>query len=72
MLQRERERERERELKKPIHQLKHLKVDRASSAHNHKFFITIRIRLIPVPIFHSSFLACLKVWTLKQGNSCSK
>ena len=40
------EKKKKRELKKPIHQLKHFKVDRASSACNHKFFITIRIRFV--------------------------
>ena len=72
MEKKKKKRERERELKKSIHQLKHFKVDQASFAHNHKFFITIRIRFIPIPMSHSSFLACLKVWSLKQGNSGSK
>ena len=59
-------------LNKPIHQLKHFKVDQASLAHNHKFFITIRIQFITVPMFHFRFLASLKVWTLIHGGSCSK
>ena len=51
-------------LKKPIHQLKHFKVDRASLARNHKFFITIRIWFIMVPMLSSIMLSSITSFKL--------
>ena len=51
-------------LKKPIHQLKHFKVDRASLARNHEFFITIRIRFIMVPMLSSIMLSSVTSFKL--------
>ena len=51
-------------LKKPTHQLKHFKVDQASLAHNHKFFLTIRIRFIMVPMLSSIMLSSITSFKL--------